>query len=91
MKVEFFSAECRLCNTTLELLKSAFPDVPIIVHRQSECVDGSCCELAASYGVRAVPSLVVDGKIVLVGRPTPSELESLAKVLTRPNTAKDRG
>lgn len=81
MKVEFFSAECKLCNSTLDMLYSAFPNLPIIVHRQSECVDGSCCQLAASYGVRAVPSLVVDGKIVLVGRPSSSELESLASTL----------
>jgi protein-disulfide isomerase len=81
MKVEFFSAECKLCNVTLELLNSAFPDLPITVHRQSECVDGSCCRLAASYGVRAVPSLVVDGNIVLVGRPDSSDLRALANVL----------
>lgn len=81
MKVEFFSADCKLCNSTLDLLYSAFPNLPIIVHRQSECVDGSCCQLAASYGVRAVPSLVVDGNIVLVGRPSSSELETLASTL----------
>jgi hypothetical protein len=81
MKVEFFSAECKLCNSTLELLKSAFPDLPITVHRQSECVDGSCCRLAASYGIRAVPSLVVDGKIVLVGQPSSSDLKALGNVL----------
>ncbi|MGH2396290.1 MAG: thioredoxin family protein [bacterium] len=81
MKLEFFSAECKLCNSALDSLYAALPSFPIIVHRQSECVDGSCCELAASYGVRAVPSLVVDGKIALVGRPSLSELESLASSL----------
>lgn len=39
------------------------------------------CQLAASYGVRAVPSLVVDGNVVLVGRPSSSELESLSTQL----------
>ncbi|HHS97568.1 MAG TPA: hypothetical protein ENK08_06660 [Chloroflexi bacterium] len=80
MKVEFFSAECRLCNAALELLSRTFPHLSIEVHRQSECVDGSCCRLAESYGVRAVPALVVDGRVVLVGRPTPSDLESLARL-----------
>jgi len=32
--------------------------------------------------MKAVPSLVVDGRIVLVGRPGPSELESIAGMLT---------
>jgi len=81
MKVEFFSAECKLCNSTLDLLNRAFPHLPIVVHRQSECVDGSCCRLAASYGVRAVPSLVVDAKVVLVGQPNSGELESLTALL----------
>jgi hypothetical protein len=81
MKIEFFSAECKLCNSALDMLRSTFPYWEIIVHRQSECVDGSCCQLAASYGVRAVPSLVVDGRVVLVGRPSPSELKALANIL----------
>jgi hypothetical protein len=66
MKFEFFRAECNLCNSTLELLKSAFPDLPITFHHQSKYLDGSCCRLSASYGIRALPSLVVDGKIVFV-------------------------
>jgi len=81
MKVEFFSAECKLCNSTLDLLERTFPALSITVHRQSECMDGACCQLAASYGVRAVPTLVVDGKIALVGQLTLAELQSLAAIL----------
>lgn len=81
MKVEFFSAECKLCNATLDLLNRTFPNLPMTIHRQSACVDGSCCQLAASYGVRAVPALAVDGKIVQVGQPSSAELESLASIL----------
>lgn len=51
------------------MLNHTFPDIEIDVHRASECKDGSCCALAAQYGVRADPSLVVDGKVVLVGLP----------------------
>ena len=36
MQVEFFSAECKLCQSTLDLLYHTFPDLPIIVHRQTE-------------------------------------------------------
>jgi hypothetical protein len=80
MKVDFFSAECKLCNAALDLLRCTFPNLPITVHPQSACVDGSCCQLAASYGLRAVPAVVVDGKIVQVGRPSLAELESLAAI-----------
>jgi len=84
MKVEFFSADCRLCERTLGLLSARFPDVEIEVHRASECVDGSCCELAAQYGVRAIPSLVVDGRVVLVGVPDEQMLQGLVATWLQP-------
>lgn len=80
-KVEFFTAECRLCEETLITLTKNFPEVEITVHRASECKDGSCCTLAAKYGVKAVPSLVVDGKMELVGLPNEVKLNSLATIL----------
>lgn len=84
MKVEFFSADCRLCERTLGLLSTHLPEVEIEVHRAAECVDGSCCELAARYGVRAVPSLVVDGRIALVGVPDEHMLQRLVGEWPRP-------
>jgi hypothetical protein len=82
MKIELFSAECRLCDRTLNLLEQTFPSLKIIVHRQSECVDGNCCALAEKYGVRAVPSFVVDGKVVMVGLPAEREMKDLVKILS---------
>lgn len=81
MKVEFFSAGCRLCERTLNILRTRFPQTKIEVHQASECKDGSCCALAEQYGVRAVPSLVVDGKVILVGLPNEDNLKLVAKTL----------
>jgi hypothetical protein len=81
MQVEFFSAGCRLCDAALDTLKGAFPDLDILEHRAQDCVDGSCCQLAEAYGVRAVPSLVVNGKVVLVGRPYDVDLIRLKPLL----------
>ena len=78
MKVEFFSAECRLCERTLGILKENFSNLEIDVHRASECKDGSCCSLAEQYGVRAVPSLVVNGKVALVGLPNEHDIKLLS-------------
>ncbi|MGQ9629092.1 MAG: thioredoxin family protein [bacterium] len=80
-KVELLSAECKLCEKTLDILRNRYPEIKIDVHRASECVDGSCCALAAQYGVWAVPSLVVDGKVVLVGLPDESDIRRLATIL----------
>ncbi len=81
MTVEFFSAECKLCTRTLNMLTHRFPQVPIIVHKASECRDGSCCALSEQYGVRAVPSLVVDGRVVLTGMPTEDDWPRLEQIL----------
>ncbi len=78
MKIEFFSAECRLCQRTLGILEENFPNLEINVHRASECRDGSCCALAEQYGVRAVPSLVVNGKVALVGLPDEHDIDILS-------------
>jgi hypothetical protein len=78
MKIEFFSAECRLCERTLAILKEKFPHLGINVHRASECKDGSCCALAEQYGVRAVPSVVVNGEIALVGLPDEHDIKLLS-------------
>ncbi len=84
MRVEFFSADCRLCDQTLTLLHEHLPGVNIEVHRASECADGSCCALAARYGVRAVPSLVVNGGVVLVGVPDEHTLKTLVTTWPQP-------
>lgn len=91
MKAEFFSAECPLCERTLGILTNNFPNIVINVHRASECQDGSCCALAAQYGVRAVPSLVVDEKVVLAGLPDEQDLKSLVAILRHQTSHSRRG
>jgi glutaredoxin len=83
MKLEFFSADCRLCEQTLKLLARAYPGLELTTHRAAECRDGSCCELAAQYGVRAVPTLVLDGEVVMVGVPDDATLRALSARLGR--------
>ncbi len=83
MKVELFSADCRLCRKTLDIVKENFPSLKIDVHRASECKDGSCCALAEQCGVRAVPSLVVNGKVALVGLPDEHDIKLLSTLFHR--------
>ena len=78
MKIELFIADCKLCDRTLDILKENFPNLEIDVHRSSECTDGSCCSLAEQYGVGAVPSLVVDGEVALVGLPEEHDIRLLS-------------
>ena len=81
MRVELFLSDCKLCERMENLMRSLFPHLEIEIHRASECVDGSCCIRAAEVGVRAVPALAVEGRVVQVGLPTEEELERLKQLL----------
>ncbi len=82
MKVELFRADCRLCDRTERIVRHILPPgVEFEVHRAEECRDGSCCRLAERYGVRAVPTLVVDGRIVQVGLPDEAAVNRLEAML----------
>ncbi len=81
MRIELFLSDCKLCKRMENLVRALFPHLEIEIHRASECVDGSCCIRAAEVGVRAVPTLAVDGRVVQVGFPTEEELEHLKQLL----------
>jgi glutaredoxin len=75
-KVEIFSADCPLCRETEKLIKGAdcCKDSEIIVHK---CSGDECCQPAKDYGITSVPSVVVDGQIKIVGKPTQDEIENI--------------
>ncbi len=74
-KIEIFTADCPLCKDTLELVrKEACEECEVIERR---CSGDECCEPAKGYGIKAVPTIVVDGKVAIVGRPTQEEAKRL--------------
>lgn len=81
MRVEFFSADCRLCQRALDMVRARFPETEIIIHSAARCQDGRCCALAEEYGVRAIPSLVMNGHVVVQGIPSDRDLVRLQALL----------
>ncbi len=78
MRVELFRADCKLCDRMEGMIRSILPSgVDLVVHRAQDYRDGSCCRRAEAYGVRAVPTLVVDGQVVQVGLPDETRLVEL--------------
>jgi glutaredoxin len=77
-KIEVFTAGCPLCNETLELVRRAVAacGCEVIEHR---CSGTECCDEAKRYGVRAMPTVVVDGQILFEGKITAAQ----AALLTR--------
>lgn len=78
VKFEVFSADCPLCRGTLNVLRAAIRDrgcgCEVVEHR---CSGDDCCEPAKKYRVKAVPTVVRDGRIVHTGRLTQQEAEAL--------------
>lgn len=74
-KVEVFTSGCYLCEDTVKLVKDlACPSCEVVVYDLSNaCESKECLEKAKQYGISAVPTVVVDGKIAdccAQGKPT---------------------
>lgn len=77
-KIEVFTAGCPLCDETLRLVQAAVSSCGCeVVERR--CTGDQQCEDAKRYGVRSMPSVVVDGQLVFEGRIN----EAHAALLTR--------
>lgn len=77
-RIEVFTAGCPLCEETLRLVREAVAACGCeVVERR--CTEIECCDEAKRYGVRAMPTVVVDRQIVFEGRITPAQ----AALLTR--------
>lgn len=60
-QVEVFSAGCGVCEETIEMVKRiACPSCEVTVHDMKTI---AVAQRARSLGVRAVPAVVVDGKL----------------------------
>lgn len=74
-RIEVFTADCPLCKDALELLrKEACRECELI---ERMCSGSECCAPARDYDIKAVPSVVVDGKITFVGKPTLEQVRQL--------------
>ncbi|MFQ5406367.1 MAG: thioredoxin family protein [Candidatus Micrarchaeia archaeon] len=75
--IEFFSGGCPLCAQTIANLRKAVDKngcgCQITEHI---CSGEDCCEPAKKYGVKAVPTIVVDGSIAIVGKASAEEIAS---------------
>ena len=74
-KIEVFTADCPLCKETLEMIKKEACSECEVIERR--CSGEECGESAKDYGIKAVPTVVVDGKITIVGKPTLEEVKQL--------------
>ncbi len=77
--VEVFTAGCPVCRETLDLVRQTVAGCGCEVVEQ-RCEGETCCAPAVNYGVKLLPTIVVDGKIAFEGRPTPEQARELLAV-----------
>ena len=73
-KIEVFTAGCPLCKDTLNVVKEATKDCGCEI-TERRCEGEKCCEPAKKYGIKAVPTIVVDGKIEHTGKLSAEEVK----------------
>ncbi len=71
-RIEVFSAGCPLCAAMLTLVKESVSACGCeVIERR--CRGAKLCPEAQDYGVRVMPTVVLNGQIVFEGRITPAQ------------------
>ena len=74
-RIEIFTADCPLCKDALELIKKEACNECEVIERR--CTDSECCQPAKDYNIKAVPTVVMDGKVTIIGKPTLEQVKQL--------------
>lgn len=79
-EIEIFTSGCYLCRETVEIVeKEKCSECRLTEYNLSErCESDICLTKAKEYGIRTTPTIVVDGRIAIEGKPT---VEKVKKVL----------
>ncbi|HII41067.1 MAG TPA: thioredoxin family protein [Thermoplasmata archaeon] len=67
--IEVFTAGCPLCRSTLGMVEIGKCASCLLIERDLAKPDVRVHRLARKYGIRAAPTIVVDGKIKVEGKP----------------------
>lgn len=75
--IEVFTAGCHLCNETLEIVQKAKCEECTVTEYniREKCESEICLKKADKCGIKAVPTIVVDGKIAVEGKPTVKQVK----------------
>jgi predicted DsbA family dithiol-disulfide isomerase len=76
--IEVFTAGCYLCEETIQIVRKAKCEECTVIERNlSEECECGCIEKAKEYGIKVVPSIVIDGKVVIEGKPTVEQVKEV--------------
>ncbi|MEE9591754.1 MAG: thioredoxin family protein [Thermodesulfobacteriota bacterium] len=76
--IEVFTAGCPICKETLDMVRDVTRDCGCeVIERR--CEGERCCPEATGYGIKAIPTIVVDGVIAYEGKPSLRWAETMLK------------
>ena len=77
-QVEVFTAGCPICEPAVRLVQEmACPDCEVTIHNLGQ-PEGTAADKAAAYGIKTIPSVVVDGQLPSCCQTTGPTREKLA-------------
>lgn len=65
-KIELFIAGCTVCEPVVEMVKDmACSDYDVVIYNLSNpCETKECIEKVKTYGIKALPAIAVNGKLL---------------------------
>lgn len=65
-KIELFTAGCTVCEPVVEMVKAmACSSCEVIIYNIAQpCETKECLEKVKAYGIKALPAIAVDGKLL---------------------------
>lgn len=71
----FTSKKCPYCEKAMQMVKTVSKKYREMVWKQTSVDEFQGRRQALNYGVPAVPAIVIEGRLVFIGLPTPKEFE----------------
>ena len=80
-KIEVFTVGCPVCDEAVKTVKeAACPGCEVVVYDLNKgCGTDECRDKARAYGIKRLPAVAVDGKLLECCRQEPVSLEALRK------------
>lgn len=65
-KIELFTAGCTVCEPVIEMVKAmACSSCEVVIYNIAQpCDTKECLEKVKAYGIKALPAIAVDGKLL---------------------------
>ena len=76
-KIEVFTADCPLCGETLKSIKETMCSECTVTEYniREQCESKICLEKMKEYGITAVPTIVIDEREIIEGKPSSQRIK----------------